>query len=47
MSDKTKEELEEENEALRAQLANAITSCPNCGFNPAEHKELVEKSIPA
>lgn len=44
---KTKTDLEEENEELRAQLANAMTKCPNCGFNPAEHKGLVEKSTPA
>lgn len=47
MSDKTKAELEEENEELRERLANAMTTCPNCGFNPVEHAERVKEAIPA
>lgn len=39
MSDKTKAELEAENEEL--QKAQASYVCPNCGFNRGEHERLL------
>lgn len=40
-------DLMEENEGLRVQSENTMTKCPNCGFDPAEHKRLVNESTPA
>ncbi len=39
MSDKTKAELEAENEELRTAQDSYV--CPNCGFNRNEHDLLV------
>ena len=49
MSDRTKaeletenEELQTENENLRTLLENKDARCPNCGFEAAEHQALID-----